>query len=131
MNAKLSLIIPIYNAESFILDSLLRLEEWKQKVNYTIQIILVDDGSTDLTGTIVDGYIRKEGSSFELLSYKLNKGKGFAVKKGITNASGTHIIFQDADLEYDPSEYNDLLKPVLQGFADVVYGSSGRSTMSK
>ena len=100
MIIKLSLIIPVYNAEAFILDSLVRLTKWKQNRKYFIQIILVNDGSTDSTSLIIDNYIHTKDNSIELLSYKTNKGKGFAVKTGMLSAKGRYRIFTDADIPF-------------------------------
>jgi dolichyl-phosphate beta-glucosyltransferase len=100
MDTKLSLIIPIFNAEAFILDTLKRLTEWKKKINYSVQIILVNDGSNDSTNLIVDNYINTKDSSIETVSYKLNQGKGYAVKNGMLAAIGKYRIFTDADIPF-------------------------------
>ena len=98
--AKLSLIIPIFNAEKFIFDSLLRLTEWRLKTSYVVEIILVDDGSNDFTKKIIEDYIASQDGSIKLISYKLNHGKGYAVKKGMLEAVGEFRIFTDSDIPY-------------------------------
>jgi dolichyl-phosphate beta-glucosyltransferase len=99
-DTRLSLIIPIYNAEKFILGTLKRLTEWRLKTSYFVQIILVNDGSADNTKKIIENYIETEDSSIKLLSYDLNQGKGYAVKKGMLEATGEFRIFTDSDIPY-------------------------------
>ena len=123
MNKHLSVIIPAYNESSTILDIL-------QKVGgleipgIEMEIIVVNDCSTDDTKALVEKFISEQsGKNTKLLNQEKNQGKGAAIHKGIREASGDYLLIQDADLEYDPEEYPDLLKPVLYGQADVVYGS--------
>lgn len=108
-HAKLSLIIPIYNAEKFIFDSLIRLTEWRLKTSYLVQIILVNDGSNDSTKKIIENYIETEDSSIKLLSYKLNQGKGYAVKKGMLEATGEFRIFTDSDIPYGVDIFDKII----------------------
>ena len=114
---KLSIVIPIYNEQK-------TLETLITKVNaidYSKEIILVDDFSTDGTREILKGYENKE--NFKVLYHNRNQGKGAALRSGFANVNGDIIIIQDADLEYNPSDYGTLLEPILDGRADVVYGS--------
>jgi glycosyltransferase involved in cell wall biosynthesis len=121
---KLSIIIPAYNEGPtihFILD---KLQQVKLLNNIEKEIIIVNDCSKDNTEEAINNYIAQNPSiNIQYFKHEVNKGKGAALHTGIQKATGEYLIIQDADLEYDPQEYNLLLKPVLDGFADVVYGS--------
>jgi len=120
----LSIIIPAYNEENTLQAVLEKVVSVKLHNNVQKEIIIVDDCSTDNTAQIADTFIKSHSdSSIRLIRHDKNKGKGAALHSGISTASGDFIIIQDADLEYDPNEFNDLLKPALSGVADVVYGS--------
>jgi len=121
---KLSIIIPLYNEEKTIhkiLDLVLEVELLN---NISKEIIVVNDCSKDNSKDILEKYIAShQGSDIKLFSHEVNKGKGAAIHTGIGAATGDYLIIQDADLEYDPNDYKILLQPIIDGFADVVYGS--------
>jgi glycosyltransferase involved in cell wall biosynthesis len=114
---KLSIVIPVYNEKNTLNTLLARVEA----VDYDKEIVLVDDCSTDGTREIVESYKNKKG--YTVAIHPHNQGKGAALRTGFAQASGDIIIVQDADLEYDPKDYDKLLEPILDGRADVVYGS--------
>lgn len=121
---KLSIVIPAYNEESTIHLILEKVISVKLINNIDKEIIIVNDCSGDNTEGAVKEFMENNSSvNIKYFKHEVNKGKGAALHTGIYEATGEFVIIQDADNEYDPNEYNDLLKPVVSGFADVVYGS--------
>ena len=121
---KLSIIIPTYNEHATIKE----LIRYVQSVDYPIdyEIIIVDDASIDRTyekEMLIRIKDRKEGKNIRLFKNRVNRGKGYSIRKGIKQSRGDLIIIQDADTEYDPHEIPKLLEPILKGEAEVVYGS--------
>jgi glycosyltransferase involved in cell wall biosynthesis len=114
---KLTVIIPIYNEVNTLREILKRVEA----TQLVYEILIVDDGSVDGTREILNNLDRQ--GIFRVILHNKNQGKGAAVRTGIQNARGDIILIQDADLEYDPRDYPNLLKPLEEGLAEVVYGS--------
>jgi glycosyltransferase involved in cell wall biosynthesis len=124
MVKKLSVIIPAYNEGKTIHLVLDKVKAVDLIENIQKEIIIVNDCSTDGTERAIEDYIAANPSlAIRSFRHDRNLGKGAALHTGIAGASGDYLVIQDADLEYDPQEYNDLLKPVVAGHADVVYGS--------
>lgn len=115
---KLSIIVPVYNEEKTVKEILNKVKKVRLPKPLVKEIIVIDDGSQDKTPDIL-----KNISGIEVINHETNRGKGAAVRTGIETAKGDIILIQDADLEYNPSDYPRLLKPILEGKAEVVYGS--------
>ncbi len=122
--SKLSIVIPAYNEGATIHNILDKVKAVQLINNISKEVILVNDCSTDNTEEAILKY-KDANPELDIQYYKhqVNKGKGAALHTGIKKATGEYTIIQDADLEYDPEEFNILLKPVVNGVADVVYGS--------
>ncbi len=115
---KLSIIIPCYNEESTIKEII---EKIHLQNDISKEIIVIDDCSTDQTKLIIEKHLKNKIDEF--IINNRNQGKGFSIRKGIEKATGDIILIQDADLEYDPTDYKKLIKPIKDGLADVVFGS--------
>lgn len=118
---KLSIIIPVYNEERTIIP-LLELV-LAAPLSLQREVVVVNDGSTDSTAQLVQDFLKSNPNAPIVFLQKENGGKGSAIKFGLRHATGDVVIFQDADLEYDPNQYQDCLRPILEGRTDVVYGS--------
>lgn len=124
MDTTLSIIIPVYNEERTILKILEKIELVVLEQGIEKEIIIVNDCSSDSSEILLQYYLQENKSlNVKYFSNAKNMGKGASIHKGISEATGDYIVIQDADLEYNPREYNILLQPFLDGFADVVYGS--------
>src|SRR6266481_1247002 len=113
---QLSIVVPVYNEAATILASLERV----QLAPFDKEIIVVDDGSTDGTREIL---AKIADPDIKVFFHRQNRGKGAALRTGFAQATGDYVVVQDADLEYDPQDYATLLEPLLNGRADVVFGS--------
>jgi glycosyltransferase involved in cell wall biosynthesis len=121
---KLSIVVPAYNEARTIHLILDRIAAVKLINNISKELILVNDCSTDATEEVLLAYSQAHPElNIQYFKHEVNKGKGAAIHTGIQKATGEYVIIQDADLEYDPEEFNLLLHPVIRGHADVVFGS--------
>ena len=121
---KLSIVIPVYNEQATILDILNKLLEVELTGGLKKELVLVNDNSNDKSEKLILSFKKKNPKTDILyVKHTENRGKGAALNTGFKIATGNVIVVQDADLEYDPHEFNRLLKPILDDFADVVYGS--------
>ena len=120
----LSIIIPVFNEEKTVCNILEKIINTTLLYDFSKEIIIVNDCSTDSSKNLITSFIKKnESVMIRYFEHKKNEGKGAALHTGIAAATGKYTIIQDADLEYDPQEFNILLKPMVEGHADVVFGS--------
>jgi len=126
---KLSIIVPCYNEEKTICTVLERILQINLDQNLLKEIILVDDCSTDKSQVLIADFISKnQTAEIKVVKHKNNMGKGATIHTALAYVQGDVVVIQDSDLEYDPAEYNRLLKPISDGHADVVYGSRFRGS---
>jgi glycosyltransferase involved in cell wall biosynthesis len=120
----LSIVIPVYNEVNLVCELLRKVLDLRLDRGMEKEIIVVDDGSTDGTDAVIERFIQSQANKgIRLIQHERNRGKGAAVRTGFEAAKGDILIIQDADLEYDPNDINDVLAPILNGGAQVVYGS--------
>ncbi len=115
----LSIVIPVYNEQATIREVISRVERAELPAGFSRELIIVDDGSTDGTRELLADFSARH----RIILMEKNAGKGAAVRRGLSEISGDAVVIQDADLEYDPRDYLALLSPIVEGKADVVYGS--------
>ena len=121
---KLSIIVPVFNEEATVRMVLDKITAVQLINDLQQEIVIVNDRSTDQTDRVIKEYMKEHPDfSIQYFIHETNTGKGGAIHTGLKEATGDLVIIQDADLEYDPEEYNELLGPILNGHADVVYGS--------
>jgi len=125
----LSIIMPCFNEERFVSGVLQKVIGVLLEGHLEKEIIIVNDCSTDGTKRVVEQFIAQNSvQKIKLITHEKNKGKGACIRTGLQYATGEVVIIQDTDMEYDPAEYNKLLRPMVQGYADVVYGSRFRGS---
>jgi glycosyltransferase involved in cell wall biosynthesis len=120
---RLTVVIPAYNERATVAELLRRVAQAPVPPGVGLELIVVDDGSKDGTRELLAELERAADPPFRLILHEVNRGKGAAIRTGFAAASGDVVLVQDADLEYDPRDYPMLLQPILDGDADVVYGS--------
>ncbi len=119
---KLSVIIPCYNEAGLLRIMIEKVKQVKLTGDPSKEIIIINDGSTDETGQVLE-QIRQEDPGIRIITHEKNKGKGASIRSALAWASGEITIIQDADLEYDPKDYEQMISPIMGGYADVVLGS--------
>jgi len=117
---KLTIVVPAYNEESTVKEVVSHLISLHNELPGELEIIVVNDGSTDATGSLLEAM---DDQNLTVIHHEVNKGKGAAVRTGIAAATGTHVLIFDADSEYDPNDIPRVVAPLISGRAEVVYGS--------
>jgi glycosyltransferase involved in cell wall biosynthesis len=121
MKPTLTVVIPVYNEAATVARVIEQVQN--APVETSLEIVVVDDASTDGTRGILEKLAAENGDAVRLIAHESNRGKGAAVRTGIAAARGEIVLIQDADLEYDPRDYPVLLEPIFEGHADVVFGN--------
>src|SRR5579871_1550007 len=121
--SRVSILMPLFNEEEYIGTILERVLRAPLPAGLDREIIVVDDGSTDDSAEIVEEFSARHPGVIQLFRLEKNRGKGAAIREAVEHASGDYCLIQDTDLEYNPADYVDLLQPLVDGVADVVYGS--------
>ncbi len=120
----LTIIIPVFNEAPSIAKVLNNVTQTTLGAQWKAELIVVDDGSNDGSYDIIDTYIKEHPDfNIKLLKHEINKGKGMGIQTALKKATGDYVLIQDADFEYDPNDYAELLTPIEKGYANVVYGS--------
>lgn len=123
MFSKLSILVPCYNEAEYVTQVIERILDTTLQYPLAKEIIIVDDASTDNSYETIQHFLSKTLAPITVLKNEKNAGKGASVMKALSHATGEIVVIQDADLEYDPADYNKLLQPIMEGHADVVFGS--------
>lgn len=118
MPQKLTIIIPVFNEEKTIAECISNVKKVSLPAGWIKEIIVISDGSRDKTNKIINGI-----KQIKAVIYNVNRGKGYAIREGLKHATGQWVLIQDADLEYDPRDFKNLLRPIINHKAEVVYGS--------
>lgn len=129
---KLSIVVPVYNEEKTINSILDLVEQTLEELTSisSYELVIIDDHSSDNSKKVLEERIQQK-TNCTLLSHQVNSGKGAAIQTGIAKTTGDIVLIQDADLEYDPKDYDALLRPIVSGLADVVYGSRFKGEVSR